>query len=91
MKRADDWITELHHKESMGGNVLDLYGHKVEDIHTIVDSFVYEHLKLNTKDISIFLGSNNNLTKGIVCDIIKIYGLNYTECVYNPSLLKISS
>jgi len=90
MKRADDWITQLYHKESMMSNRLDLYGHKVEDVHNTVDSFIYENLKLNTNELSIFLGSNNNITKGIVCDIIKNYGLNYTECVYNPSLLTIS-
>ena len=90
MKRADDWITELHHKESIRGNILDLYGHKADDVHNVVDSFVYENLKVHHKELSIFLGSKNNITKEIVCDILQNYGLNYTECVYNPSLLKIS-
>lgn len=90
MKRVDDWITELYHKEHITDNVLDLYGHKVDNIHNVVDSFVYENIKLNNKELSIFLGSNN-ITKEIVCDIIKNYGLNYTECVYNPSLIKIST
>ena len=89
MKRADDWITELYHKEQITDNILDLYGHKVDEVHNVVDSFIYENLKLNNKELSIFLGSNN-IAKGIVCDIIKNYSLNYTECVYNPSLIKIS-
>tara|TARA_R110000787_G_scaffold161479_12_gene274898 strand:+ start:299 stop:520 length:222 start_codon:yes stop_codon:yes gene_type:complete len=69
---------------------LDLYGYKIDDIHNIVDEFLYENIKLQRKELEIITRTQKSEVKEIITQIIINYGLNYKECSYNPSLLKIS-
>ena len=67
---------------------LNLYGYKITNIHDVVDAFIYDNIKLHSGELSILTGINPK-TKTIVTDILHNYNLSYTECVYNPSILKI--
>ena len=69
---------------------LDLYGYKIDDIHNIVDEFLYENIKPQRKELEIITRTQKSEVKEIITQIIINYGLNYKECSYNPSLLKIS-
>jgi hypothetical protein len=69
---------------------LDLFGCRIDDIHNIVDEFIYENIKLQKKELEILTRTNKLQIKEIIKEILLNYGLEYKECCYNPSLLKIS-
>ena len=69
---------------------LDLVGYRIDDIHNIVDDFIYENIKLQKKEVQILTRTNKHEIKEIIREILINYGLDYKECSYNPSLLKIS-
>mgnify|MGYP003625022991 CR=1 FL=1 len=69
---------------------LDLFGYRIDDIHNIVDDFIYENIKLQKKEVEILTRTNKSEIKQIIAEILINYDLEYKECSYNPSLLKIS-
>ena len=65
---------------------LDLHGVKHSDVQSMFDEFIYEHMKLNTKEVEIITGISEQM-KRIVRNLSDEYSMNCYEHPLNPGKL----
>lgn len=65
---------------------LDLHGIKHSDVPRILDQFVWEQMKNNTKEIEIITGISD-IMKKIVIETIDDYQFTYDDAWNNPGSL----
>jgi DNA-nicking Smr family endonuclease len=67
---------------------LDLHGVKHSDVQSMFDEFIYENMKLNTKEVEIITGISEQM-KRIVRNLSDEYTMNCYEHPLNPGKLII--
>jgi len=66
--------------------ILDLHGVKHSDVQGMFDGFIYEHMKLNTKEVEVITGISEQMKK-IVRNLSDEYSMNCYEHPLNPGKL----
>jgi len=69
-------------------STLDLHGYKISQTNNIIDSFISDQLLFGVKKVEIITGDSKDV-KGVVKKVIKNYGLNCKEHLYNKQVLTI--
>jgi DNA-nicking Smr family endonuclease len=70
-------------------NVLDLHGVKHADVQKILDQFIWEQMKKNTKEVEIITGISQAM-KDVVMENLKDYEMTYEEVFNNPGKILVS-
>ena len=70
-------------------STLNLYGYKIEDTPTIVESFINDQILFGTKKIEIITG-DSKVIKATVKKIVKNLGVDLEEHTYNKQVLVIT-
>ena len=70
-------------------HILDLHVIKHEDVQKIMDSFLYENMKNNKKEVEIITGISNQM-KEIVSNVAKDYLMEVKDDPINPGKVFIT-
>lgn len=62
---------------------LDLHGVKHEDVQKVMDSFLYENMKVNKREVHIITGISNQM-KEVVSNVAKDYSMTVENDPINP-------
>lgn len=67
---------------------LDLHGVKHSDVQSMFDGFIYENMKLGTREVDIITGISEQM-KRIVRNLSDEYSMNCYDHPTNPGILII--
>jgi len=69
-------------------STLDLHGYKISQTNNIIDSFISDQLLFGVKKVEIITGDSKDI-KSVVKKVVKNYGLQCKEHLYNKQVLTI--
>ncbi len=75
--------------KKINNNEIDLHGVKHSEVQKIIDSFLWENMKKNKKEVRVITGLSDQM-KRIVSDITKEYQMDYYEDPLNGGVLIIN-
>lgn len=68
---------------------IDLHGVKHEEVTSMVDSFIWEHMQKGTNGVTIITGNSPEM-KRMVNDIASEYGFKASEGMWNTGMIYLT-
>lgn len=69
-------------------STIDLHGVKHADVASLIDSFLWENMQKNKKEVKVITGVSDQM-KRIVADLVNEYNMDYYQDPKNNGILII--